>query len=330
MTKMEAGIVLGYDHIGVKQWNKSINSYNALTQSSQKTISKGITYGVFFAYRLKKGLTLVPEISFSNFNSKTADLSIKNKSTNFRLSAKVYPFYFLSPRYFTRFKKNFFVQATPSYGLFSNETVLKINPTPVETNGKGNLITLGLGVGYDAFISEKVSITPTFQVYFNPKAEIPEFAEVLHGVAPVDGLKNKNALWDIQLGVRLGYVLKPTLPLCPIQKCNVRMEHTHSGIGSLVRGSRLAFKQNRRIGEKYKDVRVIRWMKTINEFLKKKFPKKEKKEAEEIENTTETVTPSGDAASDETPTDDPFSDDNSNGDNDGSDDTGGDDGDDGN
>ena len=286
LTEMEAGILLGQERLGVKQWNKSIQSYNALTlqfpdslvRPQQPILSKGISYGVFFAYRIKNGITLIPEIGFTQFNSKTNVVIVKNKLTNFRISAKIYPFYFSNSKYFTRLKKNVFVQLTPSYGIFKNATTLSQNTVNRSTSDSGKLITLGLGIGYDLFASEKISITPTFQLYFNPKAEIVDFSKTLHGEEILlSGLKDKNALWDFHIGVRVGYVIKPTLPLCTIPKCNVRMEHRHKAFGvQLVRGSVLAFKQNRRFGERYKEQKVIILMKKIGMFFKKIFGKKEK------------------------------------------------------
>ncbi len=287
-ARFQSGIILGLDYIGTRFLNQPLRQYNLINDSypnAQPLLKTGFRYGFYAVIGILEGLQISPEFSIAVANSAAANfgstLEIKYTTTNIRLNINHYFLKHVKAGQGSYLENNLFTQYVFSYSDYS--VVIVENGQPA-LGRMGELVDFqsaglffGVGVGYDIFLSEAISISPVFKLIWFPKVTFNDYAYIITKTDDFPA-SNRGSIWNFQLGLRMAYTVKPRFRLCPISECEVSLHHRHREFGSrLFRGSFLDRPQNARIGEKYKRVR----RRLTIPFLSKLFGKKGQLKQEE-------------------------------------------------
>lgn len=121
------------------------------------------------------------------------------------------------------------------------------NNTEITTS---NAFGLGLGAGYQYFVSDRLVLTGTVKMDMAFGHSITGLSEAL--AQDVDAYTNYDDATVVRpsFGVKLSYVIIQRLPLCPIETCQVQQEHRHNieGKSIVVRGNKYSLRQNQKYG----------------------------------------------------------------------------------
>lgn len=211
------------------------------------TIFEGFDLELNFGVRQAKTALERPKITKSNLA-----LNMSYASLNLH----VYPFYFKSfEKYFDYdFRRSFFFEFAVAYNAYQAQGSWQ--HTFNNQNQSGNIssaapkFSYAVGIGYDFYVSDRLSISPYLRYNFIPRVRIDSVRNLIvpRGQNRVGPAQYNIA--QLQVGIRLGITLIPMKKICPIIDCRVQKEHRHAHLGKrIVRGNKYNNKQYPLIGQ---------------------------------------------------------------------------------
>ena len=272
-ARLQAGILLGYDNAGFGSWNQSIEYYNINIDSLSSPVDlfrTGGKIGAFGQYTLLDGIAVLAELEYQRYGASTDEgdpfLRARFNQLQFSAGASLYPFLLFPVQLPPRLKENFYMQLTGGYGFRTVASVTYEDSNAdeadsvslAEVDGKGGL-HLGVGAGYHIYLTDKISISPTFRLTFSPMARFSGLAAnvtSISGAAVDPSLSDNQTMLQTSFQIRAAYNILNRLPLCPINSCSVRSQHRHRELGEQVyRGNTHDKKQNPRYGQRHRGQR---------------------------------------------------------------------------
>ena len=204
--RMRAGINLGVRPISTQPFNDFIIQKNGGVSHANQIFEQNFLHsyhsGLHFSKTLFYGMVAKVEIHNGYLSQYSTEGALFHyKHMDYSLLGNFYLFRLFNTEINQRLRRNSFMELAVSY---------QTSTTKVDTTVISNFQNLAFttGVGYDFYVSEKISLTPTFRVNIGLQAGL-----------------------NTQFTIQVGYTIFPENPLCPIKGCAVRQEHRHAQFG---------------------------------------------------------------------------------------------------
>ena len=172
------------------------------------------------------------------------------------LSLHLYLFYFdFFNKYFDYdFRRSFFLELSVAYNSYQVHGNWQHTYNNQSRSGSisssGPRYSYSIGLGYDFYISDKLSLSPYLRYNIIPAVKIDSIQRLI--APPGQGLADLGQynIAQFQVGIRLGITLIPMKRICPILDCQAQKEHRHARFGKVVlRGNPYNNKQYPLIGQ---------------------------------------------------------------------------------
>ncbi|MEH0158572.1 hypothetical protein V6R21_31295 [Limibacter armeniacum] len=261
---LKAGAGVGYEYMLSSKWNKAIDEFNNQPDNALflPNLEHGFRFGAAADFLVYDGITVGASFTVSKFKTSSSGaegqsaVDMKVRFNNISLDGDVYLFKFFENRLLPKVKESFFVRVSPTfYMMKANVNGLELpandpnNPTapPVTSfTSSSNGFGLGLGAGYQVYVTDRLLLTPLVKMDFAIGNQIEGLSAALNTTSNYD----KSGTIRPSFEVKLSYAILQRLPICPIKSCKVQQEHRHGMFGEkALRGNPYTLRQNQKYGD---------------------------------------------------------------------------------